>query len=229
MSKDKKIMTSKMLVPDINGKQAEKLVTVYFDRKQDDFYVKCPYYLLPNGFARSISRSGDGPVEVRYPDGSIRGDRPQETLDKFVSQCHRYVRALTQKRKVLAYKVTYDDSWHFERGTGLFLEWESGWEVTVSGKTVLYKSEPPDDPNTVICNQRHLFRGDQDDVQVMDWTEERETFFRGLEKALEKLKNNCRMFLGDETKLAVAIDAGMASLMIGPGNPDGETTGENRP
>lgn len=228
MPRDKKIMTSKMLVPDINGKQEEKVVTVYFDRKGDDFYVRCPYYLLPGGFTRSISRSGDGPVEVCYPDGTIRGDRPQETLDKFVSQCHQYVRALTEKRKVLAYKVTYDDNWHFERGTGLYLEWEKGWEVTVGGRTVLYRHEPPDDPGTVVCNQSHLFRGGRDDVHVMDWTKERETFFRELEEALEKLKNNCRMFLDDGQKLAVAIDAGMVGFMIGPGNPDAENTGGNR-
>jgi len=219
-------MTSKMLVPDINGKQTETPVTVYFDRKQDNFYVRCPHYLLPDGFGRSKSRSGNGPVEVRYVDGFIRGDRPQETLDKFVSQCHQYTRALTQKRKILAYKVTYNDSWRFERGIGLFLEWASGWEVTAGGHVMLYKHEPPDEPGTVICNQGHLFRGEWDDVQVMDWTEERENFFRSLEDALEKLKSNCRMFLGDVGKLVLAIDGGMVGFMIGPGNPDAETTGE---
>jgi len=226
MPRDKKIMTSKVWVPDINGKQTETLVTVYFDRRQDDFYVKCPYYLLPGGFSRCTSRSGNGPVEVRYPDGSIRGDRPQETLDKFVSQCNRYVKAITQKRKVVAYRVKYDDDWLFDRGIGLFLEWDTGWEVAVGANIILYKHEPPDEPGAVICNQSHLFRGERNDVQIMDWTEERETFFRGLEEALEKLKSNCRNFLGDAGKLALAIDTGMVGLMIGPGNLDTVTEGE---
>ena len=40
-------------------------------------------------------------------------------------------------------------------------------------------------------------------------------FFLGLTEAIEGLKEKCKVFLGDEKKLARAIDTGKSPLLIG--------------
>ena len=73
--RDKKILTSKEWIPDINGKKAETVVTVYYDRRGDYFYVKCPSYLCETspGYGKSYQ---NGKVVINIDDGIITAERP---------------------------------------------------------------------------------------------------------------------------------------------------------
>jgi hypothetical protein len=212
--RDKKILTSKEWIPDINGKKVETTVTVYYDRRRDDFYVKCPNHLCEKwqGYSQTIK---DGEIVSEVMDGEIHASRPQEAMDKFLVQCREYMFAIQEKRKIIGYILKTEEDVMFERGTGLIIEWHIGWEVKIGERVELFTYEPPDKLNVVLCNQSHLFGGNEDKrVRLMDWTEDREQFFRGLTEVIEGLKEKCKIFLGDEKKLALAIDTGQSPPLI---------------
>ena len=50
------------------------------------------------------------------------------------------------------------------------------------------------------------------DQKVMDWTEEREAFFRNLGLAMETLVKQLHEFMGEPKKLAMFISKGMNFL-----------------
>ncbi len=214
MGKDKKILTSKEWIPDINGNGIETVITVYYDRGRDAFYVNCPAHLLENGPSVTKQQIEDGPIETKIADGRIYADRAAGAIKKLLSQGYQYRHAIQKKRKVIAYQVQYNEDMLFERGVGLLVDWRIGWELKIGDRVEILSIEPPDEINTYVCNQTYLFDSHEEGIKIIDWTDDREKFFEGLTEALEGLKIKCRSFLDDEIKLALAIDMGISPLLI---------------
>ena|SRR4030042_1228932 len=214
MSKDKIILTQKEWIPDINGNKVETTVIVYYDRNSDIFYTPCPAHLCKEDTGCSKEKICNEEVTETIPDGVIYADKPQKVIDKLLYQSRCYLLAVQKKRKVIAYRFTYDEDDIFRNGVGFFVEWSVGWELKVGDRTELLSHEPSDKPNVFVCNQTALISYDKERMKVIDWTEKRANFFRGLEKAINGLKDRCRGFFDDENKLVLAIDMGKSPLLL---------------
>lgn len=207
--KDKLILTSVEFIPDVNGKKKKTTISVWYNKNADAFYTKSPAHLCEHDTGYSQEQIGNGSITERVQDGFIWADRPQKVLEKLNSQIHLYFLAIQKKRKIIAYKMIYDEDNPFEKGIGFHLEWYVGWELKVGNRTELFAHEPSSDPKIHVCNQRFLFGGMNDEkIKTIDWSENREKFFLELEKAIQELKEKCRKFLGNENKLILTIDTG---------------------
>lgn len=222
MAGDKKILTQQEMIPNRNGDRERKIVTVYYDRGRDAFYVTCPEHLLPEAGAITKEWREDRGTTITIHDGRLYASRPAATIEALLTRCHEYMHAIRKKRKMIAYHIRYDEDMHFEHDAqGLLLKWAVGWELKVGSRIQLLDYEPPDEREVTVCNGGSIMRDVRDeDLKLMEWTEDRERFFRSLTASLEALKARCKAFLGDEKRLALAIDTGtMQPLLEGPEAP----------
>lgn len=215
---DKKILTQREMIPDAQGDNELKIVTVRYDRVRDEFYVTCPAHLLPESCGVTTEWEEGRGVKTTVHDGRIYADRPQAAMEAIQKLASAYRHAISKRRRVIAYNVRYDEDMHFEQDSmGVILKWAVGWELRTGSRVQLMNYEPPN-RGVTVCNGGPILSDVREkDLKIMDWTDERERFFRNLTASLEALKERCKSFLGDEKRLALAIDTGtMQPLLEGP-------------
>lgn len=206
MPKDKLIEATTDYLPDEKGNKILTEIKVYYSKKVDAFYTKCPHHLCFYGRSGSTKEKiGDGPVTVHKVDGLIWEDRPQKVIDELLSRSYLYLKAIQKKRKVIAYRINTEDDMPFEEGEGFLIGWKVGWELKIGDKVELLTYEPPDKSGEYVCNQTYLMGGDN--VRHIEWTKEREEFFIGLSKAINDLKTKTKKFLDNPEDLSKFIES----------------------
>ena len=98
MPRDKLIEAIKDYIPDEQGNKHLTEIKVYYDKKADAFYTRCPYHLCPDK-GGSKEKIGDGPVVVHVMDCTIWEDRPQKVIDELHFIGHIYIFWQFKKRK----------------------------------------------------------------------------------------------------------------------------------
>lgn len=233
----KLIESRTLFIPGANGIKESELIRVYHDNKLDDFYALVPAHLsqyLTGDMGQELigkARRGQKATRKEATHGYIRGDRASKVFEEIKWRAYKYERALTRKRKVIAYRFTEDEEMPFEHGRGIIIEWYVCWEVKKPGgnpgraKYDLWIYEPPTGTGTVVCNNAPPFGCSDDNVKLMDWTEDREKFFASVYDGIQKMKDRVKSVLGGSPKkLALNIDTGGAFLLTGPKKSESEVT-----
>ena len=201
-----------MRLIDPKGDGYDQVVRVYYNKDMDDFFARVPAHLALN-FSGTMGEVKDGDTNATWErlDGTISAMRPGEVLKKVERQVWNYRHAVTQKRRVIVYDLQLSEDMAFEKGNGLLVEWHACWRLDVGSRIELVPYEPADDIGTVTCNNYHV--GNPEDFKIIDWTKEREEFFRDMDKALDKIKLHAKKVLGaPEAQLIAAIESGFSML-----------------
>lgn len=209
-------------VPGPDGKKEKKKITVRYDGNRDNFFAIAPAHFADElrGEAGSSWTAKGGLVEKPDPTyGRISGATPKTVQKYFERSCENYCDAITKRRKVIVYSLKWCglDSYsldgggiHFEKGKGIIIDWQVGWELKLVERTTYYHKDPIANPT--LCTNSIIGGSD---YKAIDWTQDREDFFAGLDRKLEKLIERSREFLGDDKKLVKLLDAGQGALLLG--------------
>ncbi len=97
----------------------------------------------------------------------------------------------------------------FMAGTALSLEWHVG-----------YRQERKDESPRFYYLNRNLAQVDRwrEKVKYMTWTEDRERFFRALQKGLDEIILSAYTFFNETPDIAGLIDQGRINLLPSPGD-----------
>lgn len=218
-------------VPEVNGDLEKKQVVIYYNDKLDLFSIPIPEYMDTSAVRSQQSsiggrKSPEGPV-IR--DGYVHAETPDKVREIFERLCRKYREGVRTSRKVILYILKYSLGGHdqehremaFEQGVGLALDWDVGWEIKLGSERAQYLDYDPCDPaNKNLCTGRSMRLGGNGRVErestiALDWTEEREEFFRKLDDRLKQLIANSRAYLDNGEDLVKLIESGTAMKALG--------------
>lgn len=115
---------------------------------------------------------------------------------KFALQCAIIKNGIVQE---VRHEITNDN----DNATGLLLTWEIARRVTIGEKVTHYSQNG---------QQIHDW---QDEYKYMQWTPERELFFKTMQASLEKMVMRVDAFIGEEKeKLAAFIDTNKGVMLL---------------
>lgn len=152
----------------------------------------------------------------------IEAETQEQLENKWHPTIKKYTEAITAEEKVIVYKfkcnaiiwnedntrVIFRQEDIFKAGTALDLSWYVGFRQVREGE----------DPHFYYQN-RNLAHVDRwkEKVKYMAWTEDRERFFKALQKGLDTMILNSYRFFNETDDIHKLIDAGTINLLPAPG------------
>lgn len=158
---------------------------------------------------------------------------------KLLAQSQAYLKMVSKERKVILYKIEMRiDTDGFQRDTlsfcdglgiaayaGVFVETEYEGAAQAS-KIRRFKEVESTLPEALTC-RHHNYDPDLAKWKCIDWTPEREEFFRRLGEAMTELCRRADAFFADEQKMLERIASGSRILPFEVAGPtDGREVGE---
>lgn len=204
--------TVSIMFPNEQGETSMKRFGINYDRKQDNFWVRIPSYLVAG---HGWSRHGADPAIPS--DAEIRGRTPREVETALEKVCEDYAKACEKQDLVLVYEYDVKDRWGPEY-IAIKFKWHKAYRVAVGERACLYEFRDLTGHNVSeqYFKEVHGSRGrrlvDMEDKNIIPWTEDRERFFREFSAAMNKLCDRIELFLSDEDKLIENISAGKLLL-----------------
>jgi len=216
--KDRAITSRKVRMPDEDGDCSDKIVECLYDRQGDKFYVQLPGYLAYKTDEKTVD---------------VKGESPKLALDAAEQVCEDFRGMIFKKRRVIIYQLGWRKRGEAgdqmgnssDRGTGLRVHWHACWEFKVSGvvrwghedRVIVQFGKTERCPSRLegewVVPKDH-WRGTW---KTIDWTQEREDFFRSLETGLVALIDRAKQVMGSPRGLGAMIDARPTTrLLEGP-------------
>lgn len=226
-SKGQRVRTFKHFVPQPDLSTIETQVAVYFKADTSYFSIYDGAHMR-DACKGEVQKSYDL-RELAFFDDRVSSQLFDRVVEGFKALCTAYTRLLREAKKDRVIRFTFKRNLDWAEGRkaandisfceapALHLDYEVLWRV--AGK--LYEQNEPGDPLQYrgSAADETARRGDGRSA-VIEWTDEREAFFRNMRTALEALIQRVEAFGAD---LAANVDiaiAGNAPALLAP--PQGE-------
>jgi hypothetical protein len=202
------VKTEKMKYQSQDGKFKDYVMKVHLDPRSGPFYINPPEEVMELMGVKTVSAT-----------------KMVEVLKKFNELMVEFYKQSIRVRKIIAYKInisatiySYGDNGDviecllnrndvpFCKGKGLQIEWGI-YEERTYGFHVSYAKKCSDGTSYVI----HDIGG----RKIIDWTEQRESFFRSIDKCMDELLLRIhRQIDVQQEDLANLIDSGNGNFLL---------------
>lgn len=184
---------------------------------RQDAWCGGPAKLIVTYSAKDRTFSAKLPERVAEKIGrpEVHGRTQKEVEDSFFTAGKEYKERLTSRRKILAYKVKMNVEIKRPGGTWLQrkdISFADHMDVMGIGWTILTETECDGEKRYEREGRRFGEVFHKSEWTIIDWTEEREAFFRDATEAFKKLMIRIDGFFADEKAVLAVIDSGTKLL-----------------
>lgn len=178
----------------------DKIATI--DKENWLFCITYPRRIVskPEIESNKISTTKFGAVEIDevYAETMIEAEKQwQDKIDEFEAVDHKF-------KLVIKYDLQEDSDHTDGSGTGIYFNWGIFREVEIHGVTRWFFQEGPKESKPILDAWHNTTTFNDDDREItsgyrkwatIDWTEDRETFFRKISTAITKVRENLHYFI----------------------------------
>jgi hypothetical protein len=201
-------MGQSVQVPAPDGTVKKRLVEVFFDRSSGQFYAMMPAHLAPSNSASGTTNKSGLTVWSKN-DHRVQDAHPNGVIKQVEAMCKAFTESLKTERKVIVYELSYftkkkSQNWHTYRsfdGVGVAVTWSIAYETKI-GSEVEYDKNPQ---LQRAPGERGYLRLDEDQ-EVIEWTQDREDFFKAVDAAVEGVVAKMRRVMGKKKTLLELAD-----------------------
>lgn len=205
---DREVTSRAIRVRQPDGHEKDMRFAVRYDRHSNKFYVQPPPWLM---FKNTNEVSNDT---------KVWGETPGDVLDSLEEYCRRYKKHLPKKQKVVLFRFSGHKSKRTKGGgfdhesTELMLRWHVCWEFSTPLRDVRQYGPTEDRPGPIDGDWIDVDRHEEGQLQVLEWTAEREEFFRSLEMSMNNVLERMTEALRSAKQAKKLIDGAKPRQML---------------